>query len=274
MLKNYGSKYFISVNKIQGAPFLEITNKFDFDGNDYFGLYNSRRIAESILNFINKTFAIRQCNLKQYIKGKSCFLFDIQRCTAPCIGLEYNISKHNLEINEVYKFLFGENQNALNRLLNKMKYYSSLQEYEKAAEIKQLVDYLLNEISKTSLLSEPINKAKVLIEILSKHKNDFLLLLEGRVFIKNYIFDCKNYFEQALDDYFNNTIFTNSLPNEEDFEKLKVTLNWLIKNRNRVKLYYLRNYSSKEDLFKSIDSFKIQFSEDYLKSQPQYDFNI
>lgn len=274
MLKNYGSKYFIRINKNEGAPFVEITNKFDFDGNDYFGLYHSRRIAESIVNFLNKTFAIRECSMKEFLKGKVCFLYDIQRCTAPCLGLEYNIQKHNDELNEVYKFLFGENQNAMNRLLNKMKYYASLQEYEKAAEIKKLVDYLINEISKSSILSEPINSARVLIEIISYSDADYLLLIEGKVFIKGYIYDNKNHFEQALDDYFNNTILTKSLPSDEDLEKLKVTLNWLVKNRNRVKVYYLKNYQSKEDLFKSLTNNQSYFKENEIRLETEYDYNI
>lgn len=274
MLTSYGSKYFIRINKNEGAPFVEITNKFDFDGNDYFGLYHSRRIAESIVNFINKTFAIRECNLKEYLRSKSCFLYDIQRCTAPCLGLEFNIQKHNDEINEVYNFLFGENQNAMNRLLNKMKFYSSQQEYEKAAEIKQLVDFLLNEISKSSILAEPINLANVLIEINSAFDNDYILLIEGKVYIKGYIYDNKNLFEQALEDYFNETILTKPLPSEEDLEKLKVTLNWLIKNRNRVKVFYLKDFNSREELFSSINSFKNISSEKTIQVEPEYDYNI
>ncbi|MCS7053644.1 MAG: exonuclease domain-containing protein [Ignavibacterium sp.] len=274
MLKNYGSKYFIRVNKSEGAPFVDITNNFDFDGNDYFGLYHSRRIAQSIVNFINKTFAIRECNLKEFLKSKPCFLYDIQRCTAPCIGLEFNIQKHNEELNEVYKFLFGENQSALNRLLNKMKYYASQQEYEKAAEIKQLVDFLLNEISKSSILAEPINSARVLIEIDSAFENDYILLIDGKVYIKGYIYDNKNLFEQALDDYFNNTIQTKKLPTNEDLEKLKVTLSWLVKHRNRVKVFYLKNYTNKEELYAQLSSYKSNTAEKAIQIEPEYDYNI
>lgn len=274
MLKSYGSKYFIRVNKSEAAPFVEVTNQFDFDGNDYFGLYHSRRIAESIVNFLNKTFAIRECSLKEYLKSKACFLYEIQRCTAPCLGLDFNVQRHNEELNEIYKFLFGENQNALNRLLNKMKYYASQQEYEKAAEIKQLVDFLLNEISKSSILAEPINSAKVLIEINSAFENDYLLLIDGKVYIKGYIYDNKNLFEQALDDYFNNTVFTKPLPTDEDLEKLKVTLNWLVKHRNRVKVFYLKDFNSKEELFANISSFKNYSTERVIQIEPEYDYNI
>jgi hypothetical protein len=39
------------------------------------------------------------------------------------------------------------------------------------------------------------------------------------------------------------------LPNEEDLEKIKITLNWLIKNRNSVRAFYLKDYQTKDELF-------------------------
>jgi DNA polymerase-3 subunit epsilon len=275
MLKGYGNKYFIKVYRTKTAPHLDITNKFDLDDCDYFGLYHSRRDAQKIVEFLNKTFAIRECSDKEYLKSKPCFLYDIQRCTAPCLGLESNIIKHNQELDEVYRFLNGENQNAMNRLLNKMKYFSSQQMYEKAAEMKQLVDFLMDEIHKSSLLSEPINNAKVLIEILSQTGNDYLILFNGKVFVKGYLYDNKNKFEEILDDYYEGTKFYDELPSEEDLEKLKIVLQWLIKNRNRVNIFYLKNYKSKENLFSNIsnndNSEKVI---DNKNDDPIYDFNI
>lgn len=275
MLKGYGNKYFIRVLRNNTAPHLDITNKFEFDGSDYFGLYHSKRDAQKIVNFINKTFAIRECDDKEYLKSRSCFLFDIQRCTAPCLGMEINITRHNNELEEVYRFLNGENQNAMTRLLNKMKYYSSQQMFEKAGEIKHLIEFLMEEIHKSSLLSEPINKAKVLIEIISPSGNDYLVLFDGKVFIKGYLYDNKNKFEEILDDFYSGTIQNDILPNEEDLEKLKIVLQWLIKNRNRVKVYYLKDYQNKQELYSKLN--KSDYSEEVIDkncSDPIYDFNI
>ncbi|WP_337872975.1 exonuclease domain-containing protein [Ignavibacterium sp.] len=275
MLKGYGNKYFIKVLNTKSAPHLDITNKFDFDGCDYFGLYHSRRDAQKLVEFINKTFAIRECTDKEFLKSRPCFLFDIQRCTAPCIGIENNIFRHKQELEEVYRFLNGENQNAMNRLLNKMKFYSSQQIYEKAAETKHLIDFLMEEIHKSSLLSEPINKAKVLIEILSPFGNDYLILFNGKVFIKGYLYDNKNMFEEVIDDFYSGVIYSDDSPSEEDLEKLKIVLQWLIKNRNRVNVFYLKNYKNKQELFENInnnDNFEKII--DKTKVDPIYDYNI
>ncbi|HLG32627.1 MAG TPA: exonuclease domain-containing protein, partial [Ignavibacteriaceae bacterium] len=86
-LKKYGNKYFIKVTQTHKYPRLEISNHFDFDGNDYFGLFISRKRADKVMDMIDKTFAIRECSDKEYLKGKKCFLADIERCTAPCIKI-------------------------------------------------------------------------------------------------------------------------------------------------------------------------------------------
>lgn len=275
MLKGYGNKYFIRILRNKAAPHLDITNKFEFDGSDYFGLYHSKRDAQKIIDFINKTFAIRECDDKEYLKSRPCFLFEIQRCTAPCLGMEINIARHNDELEEVYRFLNGENQSAMNRLLNKMKFYSSQQMFEKAAEIKHLIEFLMEEIHKSSLLSEPINKAKVLIEILSPVGNDYLVLFDGKVFIKGYLYDNKNKFEEILDDFYSGIVQNEILPNKEDLEKLKIVLQWLIKNRNRVNVYYLKDYQSKQELYSKLN--KSDYSENVIDNNrvdPIYDFNI
>ena len=224
-------------------------------------------------------FAIRECKDKEFEKGKTCFLYDIHRCTGPCIDSETIKTDYTNELEKVYEFLYGKNQFALDRLLTKMKDFSSKQKYEKAAEIKELVDFILDQTHKSSILAEPVNRANVLIEINSRFENDYLLMLDGKFYIKNYIHDRKNTFEQALDDYFSDTINSDSNPTNEDLEKMKITLNWLVKNRNQVKTYYLKDYASKAELFESIS---VSSGKNYsqsekviqVKEDPKYDYDF
>jgi len=65
----------------------------------------------------------------------------------------------------------------------------------------------------------------------------------------------KDNFEEALDDYYSETINLDILPNEEDLEKMKITLNWLIKNRNKVRTFYLKDYTNKEELYSNLSSY-------------------
>lgn len=276
-LKKFGNKYFLKINTKHKAPNLELTNNFDFDGNDYFGLFISRRKANEILQFINKAFAIRECTEKEFAKGKTCFLYDIHRCTGPCINV--NDFDYKDELEKVYEFLFGKNQFVLDRLLGKMKEYSTKQKYEQAAEIKELVDFILDQTHKSSILSEPVNRANVLFEVISRFENDYILMLEGKFYIKKYLHDKKDKFDQALDEYFSGTINTETNPTEEDLEKMKITLNWLVKNRNQVRVFYLKDYKSKEELFENVsaNSDKIYATEEkviQVKEDVTYDYDF
>ena len=150
-----------------------------------------------------------------------------------------------------------------------MKYYSSLQKFEKAAETKELIDMILAQTHKQSLLSEPVNSAKVLFEITEGFTRDYVLMLSGKIFVKKGSLKEKDNFEESLDDYFTNTIKLNNLPNNEDLEKMKITLNWLVKNRNKVRIFYLKNYINKQDLYSFIS--KNNFNNSYY-TEPS--FNI
>lgn len=260
-LKRYGNKYFIRINKSTKYPKAEISNKFEFDGNDYFGLFISRRKAETVLNIIDKTFALRECNDKEFKKGKKCFLADIERCTAPCI--KQNDPEYFEELEKVYEFLSGGNQSALDRMLYKMKDYSEKEKYEKAAETKEVIDLILSQTHKSSLLAEPVNKANVLFEITEGINHDYILLLEGKYFIKKVSASGKDSFEDALDDYFSQTIRTDINPTEEDLEKMKISLNWLTKNRNKVRIFYLKDYTTKENLFSAFSNGKSSSKKTY-----------
>ncbi|MEJ2104155.1 MAG: GIY-YIG nuclease family protein, partial [Ignavibacteriaceae bacterium] len=253
-LKKYGNKYFIRINKTNKFPKPEISSSFDFDGNDYFGLYVSRRKAEVVLNIIDKTFALRECNEKEFKKGKKCFLADIERCTAPCI--KKDDPEYFEELERVYEFLSGGNQSALDRMLNKMKDYSAREKYEKAAETKEVIDLILSQTHKSSLLAEPVNKANVLFEITEGINHDYIILFEGKYFIKKESANVKDSFETALEDYYSGTLRTDINPTEEDLEKMKISLNWLTKNRNKVRIFYLKDFLSKDELFNAISTNK------------------
>lgn len=246
--KKYPSSYFIQVKLNNPAPFLKVTTKFDFDGNDYFGPYPNRQSAKILFEIANKTSGIRECSEKEFKKGKRCYLYDINRCLAPC---EFNNIKeeYSKELKRVYNFLSGDNQTALNLLLEKMKKYSEEQKYEEAAEIRDSVNLLLNQINRTSLIKGQINKAAVLIKIHSAGKDDYLLLINGKLYIKNFPLDAPRCFENALESYFNGDLQLFAELTEKDLERLKIALTWLLKNRLKVKIVDLNNFTSKEEAF-------------------------
>ncbi len=259
-LKRYTNSYFLRVNLTTGFPSVEVTNKFIYDGNDYFGLFINRPKAQETFSLIQKTFRVRECDDKELFKGRRCFLAEIDRCTAPCENGDEEM--YQKELTAIYDFLFGKQQTALDRLLYRMKKYSEVLKFEKAGEIKELVDLVLKQIHKASLLAEPVNKTNVLIRIAGERGAcDYILLTEGRAIVKDYPMDDRTSMEQVLDDYYSGSIQSSIQPEKEDLEKMKIILNWVIKHRNVCDFYYLKNYPNKTKLLTSLPSDNSTFEE-------------
>ncbi|MCX6168186.1 MAG: exonuclease domain-containing protein [Ignavibacteriales bacterium] len=247
MLKKYPRSYFLKLALTHYFPSVEVTSNFDFDGNDYYGPYPNRDTANILKEIVNKTFQIRECSLKEFNKGRRCYLADIERCLAPCV--EKNIDEqYKNELKNINEFLCGNNQSAVGRLLTRMKELSALQKFEEAAQVRDVVQSILNQINKASILAEPINKANVLIEVSGPIKNDYMLLVDGRVIFKEYFVGSKDHFDNILEDYFTGTINTDKAIYDKDLEKLRIGLSWLVKNRGKIKVHYLNKYKSAEDL--------------------------
>ncbi|HEX2982220.1 MAG TPA: exonuclease domain-containing protein [Ignavibacteriales bacterium] len=253
LLKRYGNNYFLKIDLANEYPTVSIARRLEFDGNDYFGPFNKRESVEAFHEIINKSFLLRECSEKEYHKKKECFLSHIHRCYAPCINSNLK-EDYSSELGKVYEFLSGANHTAVERLVAKMKSFSEKQRFEEAAQIKETIDLVLMQTHKTSILSEPINSANALIEVNGYEEKDYILLLSGKIYIRNYFLDKKNEFEDALNYFYEDVRFVQSIqPDEESLEKIKIALNWLIRNRNKMKVYYLKNYASKDALLKSIN---------------------
>lgn len=252
-LKKYGQNYFIRINSQTDFPYPEYSYKFDFDGNDYFGPYTKRDTVQTMLRLVESAFMLRECSERTFLKSKACYLSEIERCLAPCI-LNNDINNLHIaedyqkELSRVYEFLSGKSQEAVNRLISKMKMLSERQKFEDAAQIRDMIQLVLAQIHKSSIIAEPVNKANALIEIEGPDKKDYVLLLSGKVFIREYIVQGNYLFDTALDDYFDGAISIISEVDNKDLEKMKILLNWLSRNRNLVRIYYLSDFKSKQQL--------------------------
>ncbi|MCF6270896.1 MAG: GIY-YIG nuclease family protein [Melioribacteraceae bacterium] len=248
MLKKYPQQYFIKVKQTHDYPHLSSVSKIEFDGNDYFGPYSNRETSKNLIDIVNKTYQLRECSDKELKRGKKCYLLDIKRCVAPCI-YPCNADYRN-ELTSAYTFLSGENQEAVNKLLRKMKSLSEQQKYEEAAEIRDITNQILNQLNRASIIAEPVNKANALIKITSNSNFDFILFIDGKLLIKNLPCENENIFELSIVDYYNNQSHIDENPTAKDLGRMKITLSWLVNNRNSFKIFYLKDFNSADDVFK------------------------
>lgn len=110
----------------------------------YFGPYPNKSAVFHTLNFIQKTFRIRQCE-ESVFKNRSrpCLQYQINRCSAPCV--EY-ISQEDYarDINYVTLFLKGRSNELMQTLANNMEQAAEALDFEKAAMIRDQIALLRN----------------------------------------------------------------------------------------------------------------------------------
>jgi excinuclease ABC subunit C len=108
----------------------------------YFGPYpNGWAVKETIL-LMQKVFMLRTCEDAIYNhRTRPCLLYQIKRCSGPCVGL-ISEEDYRRDVNNVEKFLLGDQQSVLENLQAKMMQYAEGMAYEKAAEIRDQISSL------------------------------------------------------------------------------------------------------------------------------------
>lgn len=155
LLKDAKTFAYIKVNLKEDYPRFEITRKLKQDGAKYFGPYISGVSAKDVLNLLNLAFPVRKCKEKIGKKRtRACLNYSIGLCKAPCMGY-IDKDEYRKIVDEAVDFLKGNDQQIENIIKEKMHNYASVENFEKALEmrdnlkiIKKLKDKVVANIPK------------------------------------------------------------------------------------------------------------------------------
>jgi len=168
LIKTYQPKYNILLKDdktypwivIKNEPFPRIfyTRKKIKDGSRYFGPYPNVKTMQALLKLLHDLFKFRTCSLdlsdKKINEGKykACLEFHLKRCLAPC---EQQQSKTSYQkgIQEAEQIIKGEINPLIKSLAIEMLEHASNFAFEKAQEIKDLIDQLKNFQSRSTIVS-------------------------------------------------------------------------------------------------------------------------
>jgi excinuclease ABC subunit C len=144
LIKKHQPKYNINLKDAKTYAFIELTNE-EFprlliarqkqgDGK-YYGPFISALERDQVLQFLNRTFALRTC---KKLPKKSCLRYHLQLCNAPCIGL---ISKEDYgkKIRNVQLVLSGKSKELLIKLDFEMNRQSKCLEFENALLLRNQI---------------------------------------------------------------------------------------------------------------------------------------
>ncbi len=153
LIKKLHPKYNILLKDDKSYPHLMLNLHEDypalrkFRGNrgtacKYFGPYASATDVNNVLDIIQKVFMLRSCRDNVFHnRERPCLLYQIKRCTAPCVG---KISQEDYRelVKEVVDFLEGKNIAIQEELSKKMQQASEAENFEQAIVFRERIKAL------------------------------------------------------------------------------------------------------------------------------------
>jgi len=143
-IKHFKPRYNICLRDDKSFPYIFLSSEQDFPQltfhrgakkkrGQYFGPYPSAGAARESLKQLQKLFPIRQCDDTVYNnRTRPCLQYQIERCTAPCVGL-IDKSSYAQDVGNTVMFLEGKGGLLIEQLITNMEQAANAHEYEKAA---------------------------------------------------------------------------------------------------------------------------------------------
>ena len=111
-------------------------------GVRYFGPYGNAGAIRSTLDLLVRSFPVRTCSDTKFTRherlGRPCLLFDIERCSGPCVGA-VDHAAYDGYVADLMGFLAGDTEPVLARLEAEMLASAEALEFERAARLRDRI---------------------------------------------------------------------------------------------------------------------------------------
>src|SRR5947207_15114022 len=150
LIKRLMPRYNVLLRDDKSFPFIHLTADHDFpqltkyrgardkDGA-YFGPFASAGAVNRTLITLQKAFLLRSCSNNVFAnRTRPCLLFQIKRCSAPCVG-RIEPDAYAALLDQAKGFLAGHSHNVQQRLAAEMEHASEALDFEAAALIRDRI---------------------------------------------------------------------------------------------------------------------------------------
>ncbi|HUS98838.1 MAG TPA: excinuclease ABC subunit UvrC [Candidatus Thermoplasmatota archaeon] len=273
LIKKHQPKYNINLKDAKTYAFIEITDE-EFprlliarqkQGNGkYFGPFVSALERDHVLQFLNRTFALRTC---KKLPKKSCLRFHLQLCDAPCIGL---ISKDEYakKIRNVGFILSGKSRELLKKLKQEMHTLSQRCDFENALVLRNQIT-AIQHLQDHQKMQRQHTFNEDIIHYLVRDGTVYLMLFniyKGTLSTKSeFVFDfTPDFFEEFIVQYYSeNPIPSEVIVPQKLSESIAVFL--VHKRKKKVRIVVPRKAAKKQLLDLVLKNIEITFFGDVSK---------
>ena len=150
LIKEHRPRYNIVLRDDKSFPYIHVTTGDRFPRlafhrgarrgkGRYFGPFASAGATRSTLGQLQKLFRVRQCE-DSFFENRSrpCLQYQIERCTAPCVGL-VDEAVYGEDVRHAVMFLEGKSEEMVGELVRRMESASTALEFELAARYRDQI---------------------------------------------------------------------------------------------------------------------------------------
>ncbi len=149
LIKEHRPRYNVLLRDDKSYPYIHLSDdefpRLSFHrgarkaGGRYFGPYPSAGAVRETLKLLQKLFPIRQCENSYYAnRSRPCLQYQIDRCTAPCVGF-VSPERYAQDVRDTVLFLEGKASDVVDRWVTRMEKASEALEFEEAARLRDQI---------------------------------------------------------------------------------------------------------------------------------------
>ena len=173
LIKKFKPKFNVLLKDDKSFPYIFIEKNCDWPqlskhrgkknkNGYYFGPFASVGSANWTIKILQKVFLLRVCNDSVFKnRDRACILYQIKRCSAPCVNHIDKIEYSKL-VNDAVSFLSGKSKIIQKKLSLEMEKSSKKMDYEKAAITRDRIKALTQIQSSQNISSTNLNNADVI----------------------------------------------------------------------------------------------------------------